>query len=319
MDKQYARKRSPVTIGRHGENKARQILFDISRWKKLYGSGTVALLHRRCGDIEAYPCLIEIDGNFVVWTIMESDLAKVGQGQCELQYLKGETVVKSEVWVTKVNKSLTHCGNSCDNPQDSWVTKVLQAGAAVLEAQMHPPMIGDNGNWLVWSSEESAYKDTGISAGGYNDADKLDVDQGVENFGKAMVVGPDGRLVPAYVSPVISEEPPDDLNVGAYIDPREDYEEEEGVPVASGGSVRYDNPQNLSEDQKRQARENIGAFASSQGEENAEKLLFVDKNGIVSVLAIGAGLAIVGGKLTLATLATTTAILGTAKLGEMIL
>lgn len=50
MERIYAVEGSRVSLGRRGENLARCILFDISRWEALYGEGAVQLSHQRCGD-----------------------------------------------------------------------------------------------------------------------------------------------------------------------------------------------------------------------------------------------------------------------------
>ena len=56
-----------------------------------------------------------------------------------------------------------------------------------------------------------------------------------------------------------------------------------------------------------------------QGVENAGKLLFVDKNGKVSTLTLGSGLVIQDGVLHITSVSVTAAILGSARLGNMIL
>lgn len=54
------------------------------------------------------------------------------------------------------------------------------------------------------------------------------------------------------------------------------------------------------------------------GNENAEKLLYIGADGIVTVLTLGAGLAIVDGVLTLTSTQVTTAICGEAMCGNTI-
>ena len=41
---------SILPLGKKGENLAKQIQFDLSRWISNFGPGTVQLLHQRNGD-----------------------------------------------------------------------------------------------------------------------------------------------------------------------------------------------------------------------------------------------------------------------------
>ena len=43
---------SILPLGKQGENLAKQIQFDLSRWISNFGPGTVQLLHQRSGDEE---------------------------------------------------------------------------------------------------------------------------------------------------------------------------------------------------------------------------------------------------------------------------
>lgn len=52
---------------------------------------------------------------------------------------------------------------------DKELDGVVAAGKAAAEAAKHPPIIGDNGNWLIWSAEKGGYEDSGKpSVGGGN-------------------------------------------------------------------------------------------------------------------------------------------------------
>ena len=44
-----AKSENELTLGRQGENLARQVVFDLSAWETEYGPGTVALIHQRAG------------------------------------------------------------------------------------------------------------------------------------------------------------------------------------------------------------------------------------------------------------------------------
>ena len=164
---------SILPLGKQGENLARKIQFDISRWISSFGSGTVQLLHQRSGDESPYPVAVEREGNFAVWTVTNADTDAAGTGRAELQYHVGDALAKSETWMTKVLPALGDASETPPEAQQGWVDQVLQAGAAAAEAAdraeeaavRQPYPNAETGTWWVWNAESGAYEDTGISYG----------------------------------------------------------------------------------------------------------------------------------------------------------
>jgi hypothetical protein len=137
MKQVFATPDSTILLGRAGENLAREIVFDISLWRKLYGDGSVALLAQRPGENTPYPCNITIEGDTVYWPVTASDTAKHGAyGRCELQYVVDKIRVKSSVWRTYVADSLSDGNEDPSEPQQAWVDKVLEAAQKVNGAQI---------------------------------------------------------------------------------------------------------------------------------------------------------------------------------------
>ena len=155
-----------ITLGREGENLARQVAFDVSEWRASYGDGTVSLIAQRSGDDESYPCNITVDGSTVKWEITAADTARSGYGKCELRYSVGDVLVKSETWHTYTSDAMGTPAPEPPEPQKAWVDKVLEAGQAAVDASVNSPKIGSNGNWWVWDFEAGAYADTGVAASG---------------------------------------------------------------------------------------------------------------------------------------------------------
>lgn len=123
-----------VKIGWTGENQARGIIWDISKWQEVYGDGICTLLNQREQDTAPYPCPVTIDGKFAVWQVTDGDLGSGGNGKCQLIYQIGEEVVaKSPVYRTLASKSL---GNETEPPESAsdWVLQVLQAGQDAVDA-----------------------------------------------------------------------------------------------------------------------------------------------------------------------------------------
>lgn len=122
---------SILPLGKQGENLARQIQFDLSRWISNFGPGTVQLLHQRSGDETPYPVAVEQDGNLAVWTVTNADTAAAGTGRAELQYYVGDALAKSETWMTKVLAALGPAGEMPPEAQQGWVDQVLAQVARI--------------------------------------------------------------------------------------------------------------------------------------------------------------------------------------------
>lgn len=120
-----------ILLGKQGENLARKIQFDISRWISTFGPGTVQLLHQRSGDEAPYPVAVEQDGNLAVWTVTNADTAAPGTGHTELQYYVGDTLAKSETWMTKVLPALGDASETPPEAQQGWVDQVLAEVARI--------------------------------------------------------------------------------------------------------------------------------------------------------------------------------------------
>lgn len=134
MLKTYAHPGAVVTLGRRGENMARQVVFDISAWATIYGSGTAQLLAQRAGDAAPYPVPIEQTSDAAIWTVNSADTAVVGDGKVELLYTVDDVVVKSEVWKTSVLESLSDDTAEPPDAAAGWVERVLEAGAQAVGA-----------------------------------------------------------------------------------------------------------------------------------------------------------------------------------------
>lgn len=97
-----------LELGKQGEHLAHQIQFPfITTWKNLYGEGTFVLFHRRHGDTSSYLATnTEIFGNKFCWNVSNIDVANMGQGEAELVYYVGDSVVaKSITYKTETIKS----------------------------------------------------------------------------------------------------------------------------------------------------------------------------------------------------------------------
>ena len=119
-----------LRLGYTGEHLARRIKFDVCDWRELYGEGTVVLLALREGDAVPYAVPIEQNACSVIWNLRREDVAIAGGGECELQYLVGDAVVKEERWITTVEPSMEEPGEYPEGPERGYLEQVAAEGAA---------------------------------------------------------------------------------------------------------------------------------------------------------------------------------------------
>lgn len=157
-----------IPLGRQGENNAQKVIWPgiADSWARLYGDGVFALKVQRQGDNAMYPANVTSENGDVVWVLSNADTAKVGDGVAILEYRVGSTVAKSRAWRTVTEWSP---GDETTEPPEayqSWVDKVLAAGATAEAAVSKLPYVGENGNWWRWDGSTEAFVDTGTSARG---------------------------------------------------------------------------------------------------------------------------------------------------------
>lgn len=156
-----------IKLGRRGENQARKVVFDVlGKWREGYGEGVASLIVQRNGDAQPYPVTLTEEDGALVWLVSSVDTAVAGEGVAELRYTVGDTIVKSQIYKTHVRETLEDSGEAPPEAYQSWVDKVLAAGATAEAAVSKLPYVGENGNWWRWDGSAEAFVDTGTSARG---------------------------------------------------------------------------------------------------------------------------------------------------------
>ena len=124
----YAQKNKKIILGRQGEDKAVRVVWPgiVSDWSGLYGGGSFQLSVRRFGDENAYPVVVEVNGDDIRFTVTSAETAIAGNGKCELTYIANGTIAKSATWETVVLNSLTGQTPSepPEEPSKSWFTSI---------------------------------------------------------------------------------------------------------------------------------------------------------------------------------------------------
>lgn len=116
-----------IKLGRRGENQARKVVFDVlGKWREGYGDGVASLIVQRNGDAQPYPVTVTEDNGALVWLVSSVDTAVAGEGAAELRYTVGDTIVKSQIYKTRVRETLEDSGETPPPGYQSWDYVVLR-------------------------------------------------------------------------------------------------------------------------------------------------------------------------------------------------
>lgn len=120
MIEMKATHRAPIKLGHTGENEAVRVAFSLLPFKETFPDGVPALLARRKGDAAAYPVPLTIEADTAYWSVTRADTEKAGFGQCELQWIVGNTLAKSDKFDFFVVKALEAGAEAPDAPSKAW-------------------------------------------------------------------------------------------------------------------------------------------------------------------------------------------------------
>ena len=166
IENAYAREE--IKLGRRGENQARKVVFDVlGKWRAGCGEGGASRSVQRNGDAQPYPGTVTEEDGALVWLVSNVDTAVAGEGAAELRYTVGDTIVKSQIYKTRVRETLEDSGETPPPAYQSWVDEVLQAAADAETAVSKMPYVDETtGNWFKWDATAGAFADTGVAATG---------------------------------------------------------------------------------------------------------------------------------------------------------
>lgn len=131
-----AHERNTIQIGRTSENDALTVRFDVRDWPELYGAGgSFVLVHQRPGDAQPYVCAASVapDG-YLDWIVAAVDVEKIGAGEAQLTYVFGETIAKSVIFKTQIQRSLGQAGELPEPYEDKIDELIEAAGNITTEA-----------------------------------------------------------------------------------------------------------------------------------------------------------------------------------------
>ena len=162
-------KNKTIPIGREGENEYTIVRIDCGKVFREHPQAEVSMKVKPPKGI-VYPVTVEREGNEIVWTVHDYDLASKGDGQFQLTFTDGTVICKTAIGRTLVLKSLEGNGPA-PTPIDDWMQEAQEALDAVEDAEVNQPVIGEDGYWYTWNQEAGEYQKTDKKAEGQNGED----------------------------------------------------------------------------------------------------------------------------------------------------
>lgn len=157
-------KKFMICIGFEDENNRTQVRIDCGEVFGEYPNAAVSMkVQAPKGGI--YPATVTREGNMILWTVRDCDVANKGSGEFQLTFTDGTTVIKTCVGKFHVDRSLKGSGTAPSGVQD-WLENAEKVLEQVESAEIHQPMIGLDGYWYKWDQEEQQYVSTGTKAQG---------------------------------------------------------------------------------------------------------------------------------------------------------
>jgi hypothetical protein len=173
-----------IPLGRRGENNARQIIFDCSRFERDYPGGTAQLLVQRHGDSVPYLPPIQREGDTVLWTLSTADTAKPGTGRAELRWYVGEVLAKSRIWDTYTMPALGEPSEDVPEADKSAAELLIeQAGTVIQQAGAEADRAATQADRAEQAAAQAGYLDFEIDQRGhliYTRTDNVTADFSIE-------------------------------------------------------------------------------------------------------------------------------------------
>ena len=157
-------KKVTIEIGFEGENNRTQVRIDCGEVFAEYPNAEAALkVQAPKGGI--YPATVTRDGDMILWTVRDCDVANKGNGEIQLTFTDGETVAKTCTGKIHIDRSLKGSGTAPSGVQD-WLDRAEEALESVEAAEINQPLIGLDGYWYKWDQENGEYVKTDTKAQG---------------------------------------------------------------------------------------------------------------------------------------------------------
>ena len=164
-----------INLGFVGENEHTVFRFDCMKAFEEYPDAIPSLAVAPPKG-EPYPGVVVRNGDYVEWTITDSDVANSGNGEAQLSFVQDNVVMKEYKFRTKTESSVMPTGEAPE-PVQNWIDEANQTLAEVEEAKQAFPAGGTTGQVLTKKSDEDYDTEWKTPQGGgggtsnYNDLD----------------------------------------------------------------------------------------------------------------------------------------------------
>ncbi len=119
-------RKAVIRIGKVAENEYTRVQIDAGDIYADYPHASAALTVQPPAG-EPYPAVVTRNGNLVIWDVKDSDLVNDGDGEIQLTFTAGETVIKGPIGRISVCRSIIGEGEAPDPLEDF----LAEAGAAL--------------------------------------------------------------------------------------------------------------------------------------------------------------------------------------------
>lgn len=129
-----AEKCGSLNLGYEGEQNRKAIRFFVGDMLAEYPGGLLVLQVSRPGENAKHDVELTIDGDIATWIVGGYDLAKKGEGECQLKYSQGTAICKKKTWKTWIDESMEGQNASIPPTWQDAEDRLLTAAGAVQAA-----------------------------------------------------------------------------------------------------------------------------------------------------------------------------------------
>ena len=124
-------------IGYTPENNARELRFDIGKWKAAWPDATPEMVVVRPGEDVARPVVTRVAGNWIIWTVRRYDTAIDGSGRMWVVFSGADGEMLGETPATRISVMPGPPNIDGEDPPETeipWVSKTLNAASRAEDA-----------------------------------------------------------------------------------------------------------------------------------------------------------------------------------------
>jgi len=147
-----------IVIGRRGTYETTQIAFDLSYLVEAYGSGVAVLAVKRSQDESAYPAVVTQENNTLTWTVIETDTAYVGAGECQLMWYVEGGLAKTIIYPMVVMRDILQTAEEPPDGYENWVEHLTGLGAETQQNAQNASQSATEAKASEESAAESAQR-----------------------------------------------------------------------------------------------------------------------------------------------------------------